>query len=618
MASVWGELKRRNVVKVAAAYAIVGWLLVQIADIFFPALRLPEWTVTFVAGLVILGFPLALVLSWAYELTPEGIKLERNVAAGESITKGTGRQLDFVIIGVLVIAVALFTVDRFVLDTAGPFAGGDIDPASLDVELDEPPSATAVRTPAIAEEEQREVLPNSVAVLPFENLSPDPDNAYYAAGIHEEILNQLAKLSALNVIARTSMRQYANTEKSIPEIARELNVETVMEGSVRYDAGRIRITTQLNDGVTGAHLWSETYTRDFEDIFAIESDVAMNVANALAAEFALDEELTYQQPTSSLEAYAAYFHALSVPAGASLASERFDLYIDQAIELDRDFALAYATKAAWHAYVFVGGEQLPEGLRMIREDAEYALQLDNTLGLAHAALAMLHLASWQSAEAEQAFQEAIRWSPNDSQILTLYGRFKRYRREYTESIRLGQRAVQLDPRNDVSHFQLGIGYRQAGDPDAAAVSLRVALALAPAAPMTHLQLAHTEISRGNRAEALSELQIAWELFGENLTTTRLAQFAYAYSQLANSEDVNRLFGELRAQEGEVQISGAVWAMMYIALGDHEQALDWLERASKDVSLRNASDLLLLGELAANPYSDPVLGQPRFREALDGF
>ncbi len=268
MASVWGELKRRNVVKVAVAYAIVRWLLIEVSSVIAPAMNLPDWATSLVVFFVILGFPLALVLSWADEITPEGMKRSHEVPATESVAHVTGRKLDFAIIGALVLALG-FVVYNYVLEDSEVAVG---------------------------------ILPNSVAVLPFENMSVDPEEAFYASGIHEEILNQLVKLSALNVIARTSMQQYANTEKSIPEIARELNVETVMEGSVRYAGGQIRITAQLNDGITGAHLWSETYTRDFDDIFAIESDVAMNVANALEAEFSLEEQASIGEiPTSSVD-----------------------------------------------------------------------------------------------------------------------------------------------------------------------------------------------------------------------------------------------------------------------------------------------------------------------------
>ncbi len=189
-------------------------------------------------------------------------------------------------------------------------------------------------------EVQREVLPNSVAVLPLENLSPNPDDAYFAAGLHEAILSQLSKLSALNVIARTSVAQYANSDKSIVQIAEELNVETVMEGSVRYADNRVLVTAQLIDPETNVHLWSDSYNRDFADVFAIQADIAVNIANALEAEFSLAEQQSIERlPTASTAAYARYLRSI-----ATLVLPNVQ-YLDEAIALDPDFGLAYATKA---------------------------------------------------------------------------------------------------------------------------------------------------------------------------------------------------------------------------------------------------------------------------------
>ena len=289
MASVWGELKRRNVVKVAVAYAIVGWVLIEVSSVLLPTFQAPEWVMRVFSFFIIAGFPVALILSWAYELTPEGIKLERNVAVGESITQVTGRKLDFAIIGALVLALG-FVVYNYVLRDGA----------------DESPEVAVV-------EPEQAVLPNSVAVLPFENLSLDPEDAFFAIGIHDTILNELAKISALNVIARTSMERYANSDQTIQEIAEELNVETVMEGSVQYAEGRVLITAQLIDPRTNTHLWSDSYNREFSDIFAIQADIAMNIANALEAEFSLEEQASIEEtPTDSPEAYVLYLRATTI------------------------------------------------------------------------------------------------------------------------------------------------------------------------------------------------------------------------------------------------------------------------------------------------------------------
>ena len=623
MTSIWGELKRRNVVKVAVAYAIVGWLLVQVADTFFPALRLPEWTVTFVAGLVILGLPLALILSWAYELTPDGVERTKSVPLSESIAKITGRKLDFVIIGLMAAGIAFLVVDNYVLDSGGAFAGADVDPGSLDATSDEPPSTVAEPTPAIADEEQREVLPNSVAVLPFENVSPNPDDAYFAIGIHEEILNQLAKLSALNVIARTSMRQYANTEKSIPEIAEELNVETVMEGSVRYAGGLVRITAQLNDGITGTHLWSETYTRDFEDIFAIESDVAMNIANALEAEFSpAEQRLIEERPTNSFAAYALYLRVLSIRRGAQEGGLAAISLLDDAIALDPDFALAYALKASIRTASFVNSvdsrsadasERATLELE-IRDLVAKALALDPNATRAHEVLGQLALYNWRWTDALQAYERGNTVGGNASWLNAYMGR-----RE--EAIRIGQRRVELDPVSGGAHRILGIAMSLLREHEAAADALRRSEALAPANPLTRVYIGFSEVGLQNPVGALAELQLAEQLMGESRVLSLLPEIAQAYAIIGRDDDARRLFDEVSAVAVDREIGAGTWALAYLAIRDREKTLEWLEvGARKAESHEPDPGFFALMFIRTNVLGDPLLDEPEFvalRNRLEG-
>ena len=567
--SFFGELRRRNVVKVAVAYAIVGWLLIEVSSVLLPAFEAPDWVLRVIVLLIGIGFILSLVLSWAYELTPEGMKKAKSVPLSESVTKITGRKLDFVIIGVLVVAVAFFLIERSVLNTSGPFAGAEVDPASLNPSLDEPPAATE------EDAEEREVLPNSVAVLPFENLSLDPENAFFAAGIHEEVLNQLVKLSALNVIARTSMMQYADGDKSIPQVAEELNVETVMEGSVRYADGRVLVTAQLIDPETNAHLWSDSYNREFADVFAIQSDIAMNIANALEAEFSLEEQAAIERaPTESSEAYSYYLRAI-VPTGPSV-DQRLQL-LDQATEIDPEFALAYAQKAFTNAFKLVLAEpQEAEDLEMlVRDNAERALDLDPALAIAQAALAVPEYVHWRGLAAEQAFQRAIALSPNDVDVLVMYGRFKRYRGEFDQATRLFQRAIELDPNALNPRTQLAINYRDSRQLDAAAAAFQDVLARGGSGRAQLIGYASVEAFRGNSAEAVRQLQLA-----ENLPTTpnsfRLAQMAHAYAAAGRPEDAMRLFGQLQGRASDGPVGDANWVRAYIAIGNYEQALLHLE------------------------------------------
>jgi len=363
------ELKRRNVVKVAIAYAAISWLLIQLASLLEESLGLPAWFDAFVIVSLAIGLPVALILAWAFELTPEGIRPTESVAREASITPQTGQRLTRLTIGVLVVAVVLLLADRF-------FSDDGFD-----------------------------VLPNSIAVLPLNNLSPSAEDAYFAIGLHEEILNQLAKISNMNVIARTTMDRYADTDKSMEEIASELNVATVMEGNVRYANGRVRVTTQLIDGVSGVHLWSETYEAPFEDIFGIESDIAMSVANAMAVKFSLAEQTELEDPpTVSAEAYALYLSSLeslrrATRDGVTRAIEQ----LDRALELDPDFALAWSRKASTHTYATVF---FPESAAQHLDAAQRAIERATALrpGSAppHIAAAMLATGrgQWQLAATE--------------------------------------------------------------------------------------------------------------------------------------------------------------------------------------------------------------------------
>ncbi len=604
MASVWGELKRRKVVKVAVAYAIVGWILVEVSATVLPIFEAPDWIVQVFTFFVILGFPLALILSWAYELTPEGIKLERNVATGESITHVTGRKLDFAIIGTLIFALGFVVVDNYVLE--------DGDQEAV-VQEPTPIVEPAAESPApIVVEEQREVLPNSVAVLPFENLSPDPDNAYFAAGIHEAILNALAKIRAMNVIARTSMLRYADRTTPIEEIARELNVETVMEGSVQYAEGRVLVTAQLIDPGTNAHLWSDSYNRDFSDIFAIQADIAMNIANALETEFSLAEQERIEQiPTVSPAAYMLYLRAAH-----GRGTLGFD-DLDQAIALDPEFALAYASKAYWYAEQLEGASVDPAEaaalMPVVRENAERALALDPTIGIAHSALANLHNVVGDLAEAQAAYERALELSPNDPNVLALYARFKRYTGEYSDAISLSERSVELGPYDRFPNLQLSFNYWYAHDYEAAVTAFQRCIEMDATLESAHLGVAFAEVSQGNYDEALRELQIAEQLYREDLSSVRLGQFAFAYGQMGLFEDSASYFSMLEELSREGPVAGAVWAMAYFAIADYDEAYRRLENA---VSSPQAGEQIALSELKANAYGDSVLQEPRWQELRD--
>src|SRR5213595_1507962 len=279
----FGELKRRHVYKVAVAYAVVAWLLIQVATQVFPFFELPNWAVQMVVLAMVIGFPIAVVCSWAFEMTPEGIKLERDL--DRRVTRKTGRKLTALITVVAALAAGVTTF-RFLHSDRG----NTERPAALAAEIES----------------------KSIAVLPFENLSEEKSNAYFAEGVQDEILTRLAKIGALKVISRNSTQQYAARPGNLSEIARQLGVVSILEGSVQKAGDQVHINVQLIRAATDEHLWAESYDRKLENIFGVEGEVATAVAEALRAKLTgAEQQALEQKPTNNPEAYDAYLHGLA-------------------------------------------------------------------------------------------------------------------------------------------------------------------------------------------------------------------------------------------------------------------------------------------------------------------
>jgi len=595
MASVWEELKRRNVVKVAIAYAIVAWLLIEISATLLPAFEAPDWILRVIILLIGIGFVLALFLSWAFELTPQGVVRTDDVPAAESVTKVTGQKLNYLIIAALVLALGFVVVDNYVFD-------GSEQEATV--------QETAAPELAPPEEEATGVLANSVAVLPFENLSLDPENAFFAAGIHEETLNQLVKLRHLSVISRTSVLRYQNSDLSIPEIAKELNVQTVLEGSVRYAGDRVRIAAQLIDAATDEHLWSEIYDRDFSDIFAIQSDIAMNIANALEAEFSLEEQASLENiPTDSPEAYALYLRFVSSrPGNAASDATRaagFEL-LHRAIAIDPGFALAYVEMARLN---LVYGEILDHGVEQSqassRANAEKALELDPTLGRSYAVIARAYVLNWDAANARIAFDKAQELSPNDPDVLAQRARFEAGTGHYASAINLGERAKALGAQGASFRHVLIL----AGEHERATALYEDAAARNPAAGLPRMELGRLAARRGDYEEAIAQLEKAERLLGTQGDSSFM--LAYSYGLAGSREDASRLLDDVKEATAGRTLTPMLWALGYLGTGENDLAFEQLE-----LSVDNPTGTLLYTETAfmkANVFSDPVLNEPRFVE-----
>src|SRR6266404_6314086 len=416
----FGELKRRNVYKVAVAYAVVAWLLIQIATQVFPFFEIPNWAVRLVVLLLVIGFPIALILAWAFEITPEGIKRAEDVDLSQSITRRTGRKLDFLIIAVLLLVIAVFAYQRF-----GP--GQKVTAATPE---------------------------KSIAVLPFENRSEDKANAYFADGIQDEILTRLSKIADLKVISRTSTQHYKSAPENLSEIARQLGVAHILEGSVQKSGDSVRVNVQLIKAANDSHLWADTFDRKLTDIFSVESEVAKAIADQLQAKLTgREEQAVNAKPTDNPEAYDAYLRGLAymlktqITTASALGARK---YLTEAVRLDPKFALAWALLSYNNARGYITWMLQPTlALREeTRQAAETALALQPNLGEALLAKGFYHFACLKDyGTAVHYFEQARSSLPNSSQIPAALAYVMRHLGQWQRSEAYFNEAERLDPRD---------------------------------------------------------------------------------------------------------------------------------------------------------------------------
>jgi TolB-like protein/Flp pilus assembly protein TadD len=418
------ELKRRNVYKVAIAYGVVAWLLMQVASQIFPFFEIPNWAVRLVVLLLIIGFPVALILAWAFELTPEGIKRAEDVDLAKSTTRRSSHRLLWITAVVAIVAAALFL-------------GGRLNLFHL-----KPSPTTGVASD------------KSIAVLPFDNLSRDPDNAYFAEGIQDEILTRLAKIADLKVISRTSTQRYKSAPENLPEIARQLGVAHILEGSVQKNRDAVRVNVQLIKAANDSHLWADTFDRKLTDIFSVESEVAKAIADQLRAHLTgREEQVIAAKPTDNPEAYDAYLRGLAytlktgnTPANALGAQK----YLREAVTLDPKFALAWALLSNVEARGYITQSLQPTAAlrEEVRQAAETALILQPNLGEAIVAKGSYHYACLKDYDAAvRYFEQARQFLPNSSRIAESLAYVERRRGQWDRSESYFNEAERFDPRN---------------------------------------------------------------------------------------------------------------------------------------------------------------------------
>jgi TolB-like protein/Tfp pilus assembly protein PilF len=583
MGDFFAELRRRHIYRIGAGYVVVAWGITQVLDVLSQLFALPDWVAQPAVIVLAIGFPITLIAAWLIEG-----KAHEAVA---SAVRSKATTVDWLLFGAVASVLAFMGYQQL--------------------------------TPGNVSVARAGVLPNSIAVLPFENLSPDPDNAYFAAGIHDTLLNELAKISDMNVISRTSVLRYGDGQTPIPQIAAELNVETVMEGTVQYADGQVRITAQLIDPETGAHLWSENYDRDFSGIFAIQTEIASNIAMALEAELLPVERASIERaPTDSTEAYELYLEAItSVEDIAPIMTEGDVLtlhrYLDRVIEADPGFAEAYALKALDYAFSTSRTFSLQEGdvrsqrEALAREYIDRALSLDSDSGTAYAALGVLNLISRRGAEALEAFEHARQLRPNDLNVITDYAVFNAIWGRHEEADRLIRRALELGP-DSLAVFSPGtLVYLLAKDYDMAAEISLAGIRIAPNHPLSYAFQGVIEAGRGNEAEALEALQFSEQLFRGARWPDQLALIAYGYSLLGREDNAMRVFADIENMAATYYVGPRTWAAAYLSVGDYDQALAALEQASATQTPDQGFSILAI--IAANALGDPVLDRPEFAD-----
>ena len=438
--SFFAELKRRNVYKVAVAYAVVGWLLVQVATQVFPFFDIPNWAVRLVVLAIVIGFPIALVIAWAFELTPDGLKRTEGVDLARSARQPAKRTWIFVVIIGGALSLGLFLLGRYSTGT---------NPASR--------SASG----ELRRDKQREaatgssIPQKSIAVLPFENLSDDKGAAYFADGIQDEILTKLASIADLKVISRTSTAKYKSKPEDLKTVSQQLGVATVLEGSVQKAGDKVRVNVQLIDARADSHLWAKTYDRDIKDVFAVESEVAQEIADSLQARLSPAEANTLATaPTKDTAAYDLFLKGESQlrAANASLRSESFEeaiAWYQQAITRDPNFALAMArlaeSRLSQHWFVETFTE--PE-LAEVQKTVEHALALAPDLAQAHVAHGLFYYYGYRQYEQALAeFGRALQLQPNNAQALEYSGYVYRRQGQWQRSLDTLKKSLEQDPRN---------------------------------------------------------------------------------------------------------------------------------------------------------------------------
>ncbi len=576
-----GEMRRRNIFKVSLAYAIVSWLIVQIADVILPTFDAPQWVMQVLVLLMVLLFPIAVLLAWAFELTPGGFIATADVDRTQSITVSTGKRLNRIVIVLLVLAVSFLVIDNYVLE------------------------AEIVVDPDFAYRQ-------SIAVIPFVNRgAAEEDAGFLADGVHDELLTRLSKISDLRVISRTSVMEYRNTTKNMIEIGAELGVGSVLEGGVQRSGDDIRVNVQLIDAVTDEHIWADTYDRELNaaNVFAIQSEISTAIAEALEATLSpAEEERLASVPTENIDALEAYF------AGLRLVEERSALSILQSIDLfersvalDEDFAPAWAGLAeAWLELPNYSADADPQRVRREASSAAIkAVTLDPDSPKALATLGwhlLLHNYDWDGAE--DAFRAALEIETTNVNALHWYSHLLSWQGKHDDAIAAARLGTETDPLSLLMKTNMNYILMDARRWDDA---FDIASAFQEVSPYSSI-LANTWVGklRARQPEDAAVLIQQWaEATGRD--SDAAAEMGELIIRAQGMGEVVELSADLIER---LQISADV-PELYAALGDAENTITALQN-----SYRSGTAFRSLLSMGINPSYDFVREDPRFIALLE--
>lgn len=577
------ELRRRNVFRVAIAYGVTAWLIAQVAELAATSFEAPGWVMKMIITVLLLGLPVALIVAWAYEMTPEGLRRDPVDVGGQVNQPATTSTLNRVITIGLVLAVTYFAYDKYIYDPGVPGAQD---------------SASTHESP----EQDSLALVHSVAVLPFENMSSDADNEYFADGLSEELLNLLVKIPELQVAARTSSFSFKGKDVTVSHIAQELNVSYVLEGSVRKSGDQIRITAQLINAKDGFHLWSETFDRTMDEIFAIQDEIAAEVAAALEVTLLGNARSEHEVHPDSYEAYLRGIHFLRQrgPDNTARAAE----HLKEAVELDGQNA------AAWRTLAFTTSEMISFGL-MTREEGvpvvlnalERARTLapEDAVGLASEGYVLKNLFwDWQGAKA--AIERGYQLDPRSQVITGWRASLHSSLGELDDAVRVYQGAIATDPLSLSLYSALGLAYIKTHRYDEAIETFSEQLELSPNYHWAYSNMGLAWLLKGDAERALD----ATNRNPDNVF--KAGTLPMVYHTLGRHDESDAAMQSLTTEFGN-QVSAVFVARAYSWRGDIDEAFKWLEKAYQG---REVSVAYMLGDNFLYPLRD----DPRWIEFLE--